>query len=44
MQTSHNQVDEVEKMLHGRDSKYGVLTYNCPECSTTKTVPLACKS
>ncbi|MDR2699667.1 MAG: transposase zinc-binding domain-containing protein [Nitrososphaerota archaeon] len=37
-------MDEVEKMLHCRDPKYGFLTYKCSECSTTKTIPLACKS
>ena len=37
-------VDEVEKMLHCRDSENGFLTYKCPECGTTKTIPLACKS
>jgi len=31
-------------MLHCRDPKCGFLTYKCPECSSTKTVPLACKS
>ncbi|MDR2700506.1 MAG: transposase zinc-binding domain-containing protein [Nitrososphaerota archaeon] len=36
MQTSHNQVDEVEKMLHCRDPKCGFLTYKCPECSLLK--------
>ena len=37
-------VEEVEKMLHCRDPKYGFLTYKCPECGATKTGPLACKS
>jgi adenylate kinase family enzyme/ribosomal protein S27E len=37
-------IDEVEKMLHCRDPEYGFLTYKCPECGATKTVPLACKS
>ena len=37
-------VEEVEKMLHCRDSESGFLTYKCPECGTTKTIPLACKS
>ena len=41
---SQYKIDEVEKMLHCRDPKYGFLTYKCPECNTTKTVPLACKS
>jgi len=41
---SQYKIDEVEKMLHCRDPKYGFLTYKCPECSSTKTVPLACKS
>jgi len=41
---SQYQIDEVEKMLHCRDPKYGFLTYKCSECDTTKTVPLACKS
>ena len=41
---SQYKIDEVEKMLHCRDPKYGFLTYKCSECSTTKTVPLACKS
>ena len=37
-------VEEVEKMLHCRDPESGFLTYKCPECGTTKTIPLACKS
>jgi len=37
-------VDEVEKMLHCRDPEYGFLTYKCPKCGDTKTIPLACKS
>ena len=37
-------VEEVEKMLHCRDPEYGFLTYKCPECGATKTIPLACKS
>jgi hypothetical protein len=41
---SQYKIDEVEKMLHCRDPKYGFLTYKCSECSTTKTIPLACKS
>ncbi|MCL1977410.1 MAG: transposase [Candidatus Bathyarchaeota archaeon] len=41
---SQYKIDEVEKMLHCRDPKYGFLTYKCPECDTIKTVPLACKS
>jgi hypothetical protein len=31
-------------MLHCRDPEYGFLTYKCPECGETKTIPLACKS
>ena len=31
-------------MLHCRDPKYGFLTYKCPKCGATKTVPMACKS
>jgi len=31
-------------MLHCRDPEYGFLTYKCPECGATKTIPLACKS
>jgi hypothetical protein len=34
-------IDEVEKMLHCRDPEYGFLTYKCPECGATKTIPLA---
>jgi ribosomal protein S27E len=41
---SKYKIEEVEKMLHCRDPEYGFLTYKCPECGTTKTVPLACKS
>jgi ribosomal protein S27E len=41
---SQYKIDEVEKMLHCRDPKYGFLTCKCSECSTTKTIPLACKS
>ena len=41
---SQYKIDEVEKMLHCRDPKYGFLTYKCAKCDTTKTVPLACKS
>jgi uncharacterized protein (DUF983 family) len=41
---SQYRIDEVEKMLHCRDPKYGFLTYKCPECNTTKAVSLACKS
>ena len=37
-------VEEVEKMLHCRDPESGFLTYKCPECGATKTIPLACKS
>jgi len=37
-------VDEVEKMLHCRDPEYGFLTFKCPKCGDTKTIPLACKS
>jgi hypothetical protein len=41
---SQYRIDEVEKMLHCRDPKYGFLTYKCPDCGATKTIPLACKS
>ncbi len=41
---SQYKIEEVEKMLHCRDPKYGFLTYKCPDCGATKTVPLACKS
>jgi ribosomal protein S27E len=41
---SKYKIEEVEKMLHCRDPEYGFLTYKCPECGATKTVPLACKS
>ena len=41
---SKYKIEEVEKMLHCRDPKYGFLTYKCPECGATKTIPLACKS
>jgi len=41
---SQYKIDEVEKMLHCRDPKYGFLTYKCADCNTTKTIPLACKS
>ena len=41
---SQYKIDEVEKMLHCRDPKYGFLTYKCGDCSATKTIPLACKS
>jgi hypothetical protein len=34
----------VEKMLHCRDPNQGCLTYRCPECAETITVPFACKS
>jgi len=40
---SQYKIDEVEKMLHCRDPKYGFLTYKCAKCDTTKTIPLACK-
>jgi hypothetical protein len=41
---SQYKIDEVEKMLHCRDPKYGFLTYKCEACSSIKTIPLACKS
>ena len=41
---SQYKIDEVEKMLHCRDPKYGFLTYKCSACDTAKTIPLACKS
>jgi hypothetical protein len=41
---SQYKIDEVEKMLHCRDPKYGFLTYKCEACSAIKTIPLACKS
>jgi hypothetical protein len=41
---SQYKIDEVEKMLHCRDPKYGFLTYKCSACDAAKTVPLACKS
>jgi ribosomal protein S27E len=37
-------IEEVEKMLHCRDPKYGFLTYKCPDCCATRIVPMACKS
>jgi len=37
-------VEEVEKMLHCRDPENGFLTYKCPDCGASKTIPLACKS
>jgi hypothetical protein len=40
---SQYKIDEVDKMLRCRDSKYGFLTYKCSEGSATKTVSLVCK-
>jgi hypothetical protein len=33
---SQYKIDEVEKMLHCRDPKYGFLTYKCAKCDPLK--------